>query len=61
MWKNIKANEQLEQIQPQVIADYAGGFAGEVESAQIDNSKIETQPQPQPQPEQKPEPDLQPT
>lgn len=61
MWKNIKANEQLEQIQPQVIADYAGGFAGEVESAQIDNSKIETQPEPQPQPEQKPEPDLQPT
>lgn len=61
MWKNIKANEQLEQIQPQVIADYAGGFAGEIESAQIDNSKIETQPEPQPQPEQKPEPEPQPT
>lgn len=59
MWKNIKANEQLEQIQPQVIADYAGGFAGEIESAQIDNSKIETQPEPQP--EQKPEPEPQPT
>lgn len=54
MWKNIKANEQLEQIQPQVIADYAGGFAGEVESAQIDNSKIETQPEQQP--EQQPQP-----
>lgn len=54
MWKNIKANEQLEQIQPQVIADYAGGFAGEVESAQIDNSKVETQPEQQP--EQQPQP-----
>ena len=54
MWKNIKANKQLEQIQPQVIADYAGGFAGEVESAQIDNSKIETQPEQQP--EQQPQP-----
>lgn len=53
MWKNIKANEQLEQIQPQVIADYAGGFAGEVESAQIDNSKVETQPEPQPTEHQK--------
>lgn len=53
MWKNIKANEQLEQIQPQVIADYAGGFAGEVESTQIDNSKIETQPEPQPTEHQK--------
>lgn len=54
MWKNIKANEQLEQIQPQVIADYAGGFAGEVESAQINNSKVETQPEQQP--EQQPQP-----
>ena len=54
MWKNIKANEQLEQIQPQVIADYAGGFAGEVESAQIDNSKVETQPEQQS--EQQPQP-----
>ena len=52
MWKNIKANEQLEQIQPQVIADYAGGFAGEIESAQIDNSKVETQP-PEPAEQQK--------
>ena len=56
MWKNIKENELLEQMQPQVIADYAGGFAGEIESAQIDNSKVETQPEPQPQPKQKPEP-----
>lgn len=61
MWKNIKENELLEQMQPQVIADYAGGFAGEIESAQIDNSKVETQPEPQPRPEQKPEPEPQPT
>ena len=46
--ENKIANERLKKIQPQVIADYAGGFAGEIESAQIDNSKVETQPEPQP-------------
>lgn len=51
--KNKIANEQLKKIQPQVIADYAGGFAGEIESAQIDNSKVETQPEPQPTEQQK--------
>lgn len=46
--ENKIANERLKKIQPQVIADYAGGFAGEIESAQIDNSKVETQPEPEP-------------
>lgn len=51
--ENKIANERLKKIQPQVIADYAGGFAGEIESAQIDNSKVETQPEPQPAEQQK--------
>lgn len=50
--ENKIANERLKKIQPQVIADYAGGFAGEIESAQIDNSKVETQP-PEPAEQQK--------
>ena len=51
--ENKIANERLKKIQPQVIADYAGGFAGEIESAQIDNSKVETQPEPEPAEQQK--------
>lgn len=42
MWNNIKENKELDNIESQVTADYAGGFAGEIESAKVDNAESET-------------------